>query len=41
MKDTFKHARCIFVATYYMQVLKQEMRPTQVKGIYLTNDQHL
>jgi hypothetical protein len=24
-----------------MQVLKQEMKPTQVKGIYLTKDQHL
>jgi hypothetical protein len=41
IKDTFKHARCISVVTYYMQVLKQEMKPTQVKGIYLTKDHHL
>jgi hypothetical protein len=41
IKDAFKHARCISVVTYYMQVLKQEMKPTQVKGIYLTKDHHL
>jgi hypothetical protein len=41
IKDAFKHARCISVVTYYTQVLKQWMKPTQVKGIYLTKDQHL
>jgi hypothetical protein len=41
VKDAFKHTHCIFVATYYTQVLKQQMKPTQVKGIYLTKDQHL
>jgi hypothetical protein len=38
IKDAFEHARCIFVATFYTQVLKQEMKPTQVKEIYLTKD---
>jgi hypothetical protein len=38
IKDAFKHAHCIFVATYYTHVLKQQMKPTQVKGIYLTKD---
>jgi hypothetical protein len=28
IKDAFKHARCISVATYYTQVLKQQMKPT-------------
>jgi hypothetical protein len=70
IKDTFKHARCIYVASYYtqvnllpfytqvlkllifftltckcnsfcMQVLKREMKPTQVHEIYLTKQQHL
>jgi hypothetical protein len=41
IKDAFKHSRCISVATYYMHVLKQEMKPTQVKEIYLIKDQHL
>jgi hypothetical protein len=40
-KDAFKHTYCISIATYYMQVLKQQMKPTQVKGVYLTKDQHL
>jgi hypothetical protein len=38
IKDTLKHARCTFVATYYTHVLKQQMKPTQVKGINLTKD---
>jgi hypothetical protein len=33
IKDALKHARCIYVATFYMQVLKQQMKLTQVKGI--------
>jgi hypothetical protein len=70
IKDAFKHARCISVASYYTQVnllsifnycfvvidfwlwylnvilfcilvLKREMKPTQVNGIYLTKEQHL
>jgi hypothetical protein len=41
INDTFKHARCISVATYSMQVLKQQMKPKQVKEIYLTKDQYL
>jgi hypothetical protein len=41
IKGAFKHARCICVATYYTHVLKQWMKPTQVKGIYLIKDQHL
>jgi hypothetical protein len=41
IKDTFKHARCVSVATYYTQVSKQQMKPTRVKGIYLTKDQHI
>jgi hypothetical protein len=41
IKDVFKHSRCIYVATYYMQELKQRMKPTQVKQIYLTKDQHI
>jgi hypothetical protein len=40
-RDTFKHALYISAATYYTQVLKQQMKPMQVKGIYLTKDQHL
>jgi hypothetical protein len=41
IKDYFKHAYCISAATYYTHVLKQQMKPMQVKGIYLTKDQHL
>jgi hypothetical protein len=41
IKVAFKHARCISIAIYYTQVLKQQMKPTQAQGIYLTKDQHL
>jgi K+/H+ antiporter YhaU regulatory subunit KhtT len=36
IKDTFKQVHYLSVATYYTQVLKQQMKPTQVKGTYLT-----
>jgi hypothetical protein len=50
IKDAFKHACYIYVASYYTQVnllpfctqvLKREMMPTQVHEIYLTKEQHL
>jgi hypothetical protein len=41
IKGAFKHACCISIATYYTQGLKQQMKPTQSKEIYLTKDQHL
>jgi hypothetical protein len=41
IKNAFKHTCCIFVATYYTQMLKQQMKSTQEKGIYVTKDQHL
>jgi hypothetical protein len=33
IKDTFKHARCISIATHYTQVLKEQMKPMKVKEI--------
>jgi hypothetical protein len=39
--NAFKHAHSISVATYYTLVLKHQMKPTQVKGIYLTKVRHL
>jgi hypothetical protein len=41
IKNAFKQSDCIYVAIYYTQVLKQHMKHTQVKGIYLTKDQLL
>jgi hypothetical protein len=38
IKGIFKYVCCIFFAAYYMQVLKQQMKPMQVKGIYLTKN---
>jgi hypothetical protein len=38
IKDTFKLTNCISIAIYYTQVLKQQTKPTQAKGIYLTKD---
>jgi hypothetical protein len=40
IKDAFKHVCLISFVTYYTQVLKQQMKPTQAHGIYLTKDQH-
>jgi hypothetical protein len=40
IKDAFKHVCLISIVTYYTQVLKQQMKPTQAHGIYLTKDQH-
>jgi hypothetical protein len=38
IKDAFKHACCISIATYYTWVLKQQMKPMQPQGVYLIND---
>jgi hypothetical protein len=41
IKDVVKHARLVSISMFYTQVLKQEMKPTLVHGIYLTKEQHL
>jgi hypothetical protein len=41
IKDAFKDVCWISIAIYYTHVLKQQMKPTQMKEIYLTKDQHL
>jgi hypothetical protein len=41
IKDAFKHAGPISIVVYYTLVLNQQMKPTQVHGIYLTKYQHL
>jgi hypothetical protein len=41
IKDAIKHTRLVSISVFYTQVLKQEMKPTLVHGIYLTKEQHL
>jgi hypothetical protein len=41
IKDAVKHARLVSISVFYVQVLKQEMKPTLAHGIYLTKEQHL
>jgi hypothetical protein len=41
LNGTFKYAHCISVVTFYTQMLKQQMKPMQVKEIYLTKNRHI
>jgi hypothetical protein len=40
IKDAIKHAHLVSISVFHMQVLKQEMKPMLVHGIYLTKEQH-